>query len=129
MKAVQIMQRPVIATTPEASVRDIAFKLVNNGISGMPVVERDGSIRGIVTEADVLRVQKSGKQFEEVKAKDIMSVTPIAIDVEASIDEAKKLLQEYHIIRVPVTQHGKLVGIVSRSDILRAMLEPEFLTF
>lgn len=129
MKAVQIMQRPVIATTPEASVRDIAFKLVNNGISGMPVVERDGSIRGIVTEADVLRVQLSGKQLEEVKAKDIMSVTPIAIDVEASIDEAKKLLQEYHIIRVPVTQHGKLVGIVSRSDILRAMLEPEFLTF
>ncbi|HEX9757500.1 MAG TPA: CBS domain-containing protein [Nitrospiria bacterium] len=129
MKAVQIMQRPVIATTPEASVRDIAFKLVNNGISGMPVVERDGSVRGIVTEADVLRVQLSGKQLEDVKAKDIMSVTPIAIDVEASIDEAKKLLQEYHIIRVPVTQHGKLVGIVSRSDIIRAMLEPEFLTF
>jgi CBS domain-containing protein len=95
----------------------------------MPVVERDGSVRGIVTEADVLRVQLSGKQLEDVKAKDIMSVTPIAIDVEASIDEAKKLLQEYHIIRVPVTQHGKLVGIVSRSDIIRAMLEPEFLTF
>ena len=129
MKAGQIMQKPVLATTPRASVRDIALQLVTNGISGMPVVERDGTVRGIVTEADILRVQAKGKQFEALTAQDIMSANPIAVDVETPIDDVKILLMEYHILRVPVVENGKLVGIISRRDIIKAMLQPEFLIF
>jgi CBS domain-containing protein len=126
MKAVQIMQRSVLAATPQASVRDIALQLVNNGISGMPIVERNGTVRGMVTEADILRVQIAG-QLEKLTAKDIMSANPIAVEPETPIEEVKLLLQEYHILRVPVTENGKLIGIISRSDIIKAMLQPEFL--
>jgi predicted transcriptional regulator len=129
MNAGQIMQKPVLATTPQASIRDIAMQLVTNGISGMPVVERDGTVRGIVTEADILRVQATGKELEALHAKDIMSANPIAVDVEAPIDQIRLLLMEYHIVRVPVIEDGKLVGIIARRDILRAMLQPDFLTF
>lgn len=125
MKAGQIMQKPVIAVTPETSVRDIALQLVGKEISGIPVVERNGTVRGIVTEADILRIQAEGKQLERLTARDIMSAEPIAVDVETPIEEIKILLMEYHILRVPVVEAGKLVGIVSRRDIIRAMLQSE----
>ena len=122
MKAGQIMQKSVFAVTPETSVRDIAHQLVSKGISGMPVVERDGTVRGIVTEADILRVQAKGKQLEALTAKDIMSAEPIAVDGETPVEEVKILLMEYHILRVPVVEAGKLVGIISRRDIIKSML-------
>jgi CBS domain-containing protein len=128
MKAFQIMQKPVLATMPHASVRDVALQLVSNGISGMPVVERDGTVRGIITEADILRV-KIEERLESLKAGDIMSSNPIGVERDTPINEIKLLLQEYHIMRVPVTENGKLIGIISRSDIIKAMLHPEFMIF
>ena len=125
----QIMQRPVFATTPRASVRDIASQLVANGFSGMPVAERDGTVVGIVTEADILRALVEGKALETIVAADIMSDSPTTVDVETPTEEVMKLLQEHHILRVPVTERGKLVGILSRSDLIRAVLEPEFMAF
>jgi CBS domain-containing protein len=129
LKAGQIMQKPVLAVTPQASIRDIATQLVSNEISGMPVVERDGTVRGIITEADILRVQATGKQLEKLAARDIMSADPIAVDVETPIEQIKTLLMEYHILRVPVVENGKLVGIISRRDLIKAMLQPDFLFF
>ena len=125
----QIMQRPVFATTPRASVRDIASQLVANGFSGMPVAERDGKVVGIVTEADILRALVEGKALETIAAADIMTVSPTTVDVETPAEEVMKLLQEHHFLRVPVTERGKLVGILSRSDLIRAVLEPEFMAF
>ncbi len=128
-KARQIMQRPVFATTTRASVRDIASQLVSNGFSGMPVAERDGTVVGVITEADILRALVDGRQLETLTAESIMTPTPTTVDVDSPMDQVMKLLQEHHILRVPVTDRGKLVGIISRSDIIRAVLEPEFMAF
>ncbi|MFN8007800.1 MAG: CBS domain-containing protein [Terriglobia bacterium] len=125
----QIMQTPVLATTPRASVRDIASQLVANGFSGMPVAERNGTVVGIITEADILGALVEGKTLETITAVDIMSPSPTTVDVETPAEEVMKLLQEHHILRVPVTEKGKLVGILSRSDFIRAVLEQEFMAF
>ncbi|OFV95874.1 MAG: histidine kinase [Acidobacteria bacterium RIFCSPLOWO2_12_FULL_54_10] len=129
MTAEDMMNSPVIATTNRASVRDIATQLVVNGISGMPVTNREGEVLGVVTEADILDALMDGKKLETLTAQEIMSSEPITIDVKASLDEVMKLLQEKGILRVPVTDHGKLVGVISRVDIIRSVLEPEFMTF
>ena len=129
LTAGQIMQKPVLATTTRASARDIAAQLVRNEFSGMPVAERDGTVVGIVTEADVLRALGEGKALETLTAGDIMTEKPATVDVEAPITEIIKILQEHRILRVPVTEGGRLVGIISRSDIIRAVLEPEFMAF
>ncbi len=129
MNAGQIMKSPVIATTPRASVRDIATQLVYNGFSGMPVTDPDGDVVGVITEADIIRVVTEGKQLETVTAQDIMSTKPVTVGVETPLEGVMKLLKEYHILRVPVTDQGKLVGIISRSDVIKALLEPEFLVF
>jgi CBS domain-containing protein len=129
MKAGEIMRSPVLATTPRASVRDIASQLVRNGISGMPVAEPGGTILGVITEADVLAALMEGKQLEKLTAQDIMSTEPITVDTDTPVEDVIKFLNEEGIVRVPVTDKGKLVGIVSRVDVIRAVLEPEFMTF
>jgi predicted transcriptional regulator len=82
MKAAQIMQKPVLATTPRASVRDIATQLVVNEFIGMPVAEVDGRVLGLITEADILKALTEGKRLETLTAQDIMSSHPITVDVE-----------------------------------------------
>jgi len=84
---------------------------------------------GVVTEADILRVLGEGKALETLTAADIMTEKPATVDLEAPIREVIQILQEHRILRVPVTERGRLVGIISRSDIIRAVLEPEFMAF
>ena len=129
MKASEIMHRPVLATTPRASVRDIAAQIVLNGISGMPVTDRAGTVLGVITEADVLGALRNGKQMERLTAEDIMSDDPVTVDAETPLEKVIEVLNDEGIVRVPVTENGKLVGIISRGDILKAVLEPEFMTF
>jgi CBS domain-containing protein len=119
----------VLATTPRASVRDIAAQIVLNGISGMPVTEREGTVLGVITEADVLEALHNGKKLEKLTAEDIMSDNPVTVDTETDIEKVIQLLNEEGIVRVPVTEKGKLVGIISRGDVIKAVLEPEFMTF
>jgi CBS domain-containing protein len=129
LTAGRIMQKPVLATTMRASARDVAAQLVRNEFSGMPVAERDGTLMGVLTEADILRVLGEGKALETLTAADIMTEKPATVDLEAPITEVIQILQEHRILRVPVTERGRLVGIISRSDIIRAVLEPEFMAF
>ena len=130
MNVGQVMSRPVLATTPRASVRDIAAQLVRGGISGMPVTDRDGKIVGVVTEYDIVKALLEGKKLENISAQDIMASNAVTLDVSAEIDDALKIFKERHVTRVPVTEEGKLVGILARTDALRGLLdEPEFLIF
>ena len=123
------MQRPVVAATPRASLRDVASQLVTNEFSGMPVAAPDGRVVGVITESDILRALIEGKRLENLAASDVMTGPPIAVDVDAPIEEVMKRLEDYRIVRVPVTEENVLVGIIARRDVIRAVLEPEFIAF
>ena len=130
MNVGQVMSRPVLATTERASVQDIASSLVRAGISGMPVADALGNIVGIITEYDIVNAILDNQKLESLKASDLMKKETITLDVGADISEALKIFKEKHIVRVPVTENGKLVGILSRIDALKGILEePEFMLF
>ena len=130
MNVGQVMSRPVLATTERASVQDIALSLVRAGISGMPVADAEGNIVGIITEYDIVKAILDNQRLDSLTASDIMAKETISLDVEADIQEAMKIFKEQHIVRVPVTENGKLVGILSRIDALKGILsEPEFMLF
>ena len=129
MKAAEIMTQPVLATTPHASVREIAAKLLENRISGMPVTDAGGTVLGVITEADILDALLDGQRLETLTAEDIMSGDPVTVDVELTIADVMNVLSKEGVLRVPVTDRGVLVGIISRSDLIRSVLEPEFLSF
>jgi CBS domain-containing protein len=117
MIASEIMTRKVFTIHPDASVQEVAQLLSRERISGVPVVNADGVIIGIVTEADIL-----GKADREgLRASHIMSQQIIAVKEDTPVNEIATLLAERRIKRVPVLRDGKLVGVVSRADIVDAV--------
>ena len=119
MIARDIMTSNVYTIRPEASAQDAAQLLSQKRISGLPVVNPDGRIIGIVTEADIIsKVNREGLLVAE-----IMSHEVIAVEEETSVSEIASLLANRRIKRVPVVEKGKLVGIVSRADIVNAVAQ------
>lgn len=127
LTAKDVMQQPVIAATPRASLRDVASQLVANEFTGMPVVASDGRVVGVITESDIIRAIVQGKRLENLTASDVMTGPPIAVTLDATLEDVMKHLEENRIVRVPVTNDDALVGIISRRDVIRAILEPEFI--
>lgn len=129
LKASDVMTIPVVSARANASARDIVLQLTTGLYSGMPVTEGNGKIIGMVTELDLLDAVNNGKELSKTTASDIMTKEVITVPPETPISEIGKLMKEKNILRLPVVKNGKLVGIVSRSDILRHLIEPEFVTY
>ena len=119
MIARDIMTRKVCTIHPEASAQEVAQLLDSQRISGAPVVDADGKLIGIITEADIIsKVNRDG-----LCVADIMSHELLVVNEETPVSEIAMLLTERKIKRVPVVQDGKLVGIVSRADIVHAVAQ------
>ena len=108
--AKDIMERPVIAATPLASLRDVATQLVTNEFSGMPVAASDGRVVGVITESDIVRTLIEGKRLENLTAGEVMTGPPITVDVDAPIEDVMKSLEDNRIVRVPVTDQDNWLG-------------------
>jgi CBS domain-containing protein len=117
MLARDIMTRTVYTIHPEASAQEAAQLLDQKRISGAPVVDDADKLIGIVTEADII----SKLDREGLRVADIMTYSLITVEEETSIEEVAALLSQRKIKRVPVVENGRLVGIVSRADIVHAV--------
>lgn len=106
------MSRDVLKISQSATIDELTSILTRHRITGLPVLDNKGKLAGVVSEFDV--IDKRGKVVA-----DIMSPKPITIPVKAPVGEAAKLFIKHRIRRVPVMDGEKLVGIVSRSDIVR----------
>lgn len=140
MHAVDVMTPKVITVSPETDVQEIARLLLEHNISAVPVVDDGDKVLGIVSEGDLmrrveneegqqkswwLRVFAGGSSASEYvksharRAHEIMTPDPITIEENEPLHRVAKLLEKHHIKRVPVVRDGKLVGIVSRANLLR----------
>jgi len=114
MMAKNIMTRDVITVSPTMTVKHLAMTLIKNQISGAPVANKTGKIVGIVSEADI--VAKKGKDVKALMSKNIISVGE-----ETLVEEIAQLMTTHKIKRLPVMRGEKVVGIVSRADIVSAI--------
>jgi CBS domain-containing protein len=144
MHASDVMTGTVITATPETTVREAAKQLADNRIGGMPVVDVDGRVVGIISEGDLLHRVELGtgsrrrawwlEFFESTRelastyvkehartVKDVMSEDVISVVEDTPLDEIAELLERHRIKRVPVLRDGQLVGIVSRANLIRAL--------
>ncbi|MBT5957573.1 MAG: CBS domain-containing protein [Nitrospina sp.] len=126
--ASEIMTRPAISARKNASARDIALQFITEQYSGMPVTEVDGRVIGIVTEIDILKAVNEGRELATITAGDIMTPEVATANMDMPLTEMIKIMDEFHIIRLPVVKDEKLVGAVSRGDIIRNLIEPEFMS-
>ena len=107
-----VMTTEIVTTTPDSPVEEVAHDLRHHGFGGLPVVDSDGILCGIVSEFDV--ISKPGRTAGEIMTRAVISVGD-----ETSADQVTALMGVHGIRRVPVVRDGKLVGIVTRSDLLR----------
>ena len=114
MIAKDIMTRDVITVNPTMTVKSLAMMLIKNQISGAPVADKVGKIVGVVSESDI--VAKRGKDVKSIMSKKIISVRE-----ETPVEEIARMMTTHHIKRLPVMNDGKVVGIVSRADIVSAI--------
>ena len=143
MKAGEVMTRNVVSIASDASVADMVKLMLDNRISGLPVVDDRGHLVGIVTEGDCLRRAETGTErrrprwsefligpgrlAEEYihahsrKVAEVMTQSPITITEDTSLDEVVHLMEARRIKRLPVMRNGKVVGIVSRANLLHAL--------
>jgi redox-sensitive bicupin YhaK (pirin superfamily)/predicted transcriptional regulator len=117
MKASDVMTSPVIGVPPDAALRDVARTLVERRVSAVPVME-DERLVGIVSEADVLRELPAG---EPRKARDVMTKDVATVNANTAVEEVAALLAARGIRRVPVMQGNRVVGIVSRANLVHAL--------
>jgi len=121
MIAKHIMSKNVETVTPETSLADAVNILLMREISGMPVVDGEGYLMGVVSERDVFRLAFSGK-IHESKVADVMTTKIVTFPPDADIRDIAKVLGENIFRTVPILENGKIVGIVSRADILKVAL-------
>lgn len=118
MIASDIMTRRVCHTSPQTSVREVARLLVKERISGVPVIDNNSlQLVGMITEADIIR----HIDRDDLTVGEIMNRNPITVEEDTPVSAIATLLTERHIKRVPVVQAGRVVGIVSRADIVQAV--------
>ena len=128
MKARDVINKRVTAATLRAIGRDLALQLLSGMYSGLPVVDANNHVLGVVTEFDLLKAVQDGRDLQTVKAEEIMGQPAVCVEEEDSIESVIDKMTTHHIIRVPVVRDGKLVGVISRADILSRMIEPEFVS-
>jgi predicted transcriptional regulator len=126
LKLEEIMTRPALSAKKDTPVKDIAFEIFYGFFSGMPVTDSDGRVIGVVTEIDLLKQIRQGKDLEKLKADEIMTRNPVTVDINTSLDNVLDIMIEKNIIRIPVTEEGHIVGVIARRDILRYYFQPEF---
>jgi signal-transduction protein with cAMP-binding, CBS, and nucleotidyltransferase domain len=126
--AKEIMTRPVVSARKSASARDIALQLLSGLYSGMTVTDDDGRVAGIVTEFDLLDQIRQERDLSQLTAEDIMTRDVITVDVDTPVGDVVTILLDKNIIRLPVTEKGKVAGVIARCDLLRCYLDPAFIT-
>ena len=143
MQAKDIMSSPVVSIAPDATVLQAVQTMLQRRISGLPVIDKDGRLVGMVTEGDLLRRVETGTQRRRPrwlefllgpgrladeytrthgrKVNDVMTPDPLSVAEDAALEEIVKLMEKRQIKRVPVLRGEQVIGIVTRANLLHAL--------
>jgi CBS domain-containing protein len=143
MRAHQIMTRPVITVTPETTIVEAANTMLQKHISGLPVVDAAGNFVGVISEGDFIRRSEIGTQRKRGrwlklilgpgkaatdfvhehgrKVAEIMTPEPLSITEDTGLEEIVQLMEKNNVKRLPVLRGDKIVGIVTRANLLEAV--------
>ncbi len=142
MRVRQLMTEDVITIGPEAPLKGAARRMIEAGVSGLPVIDDKGRLIGIITEADFVKTEASrgarrragllrwfasdeGLPREERTVGDAMSAPVLTVGPDEEHTQAARLLMKNRVKRVPVVEEGQLIGLLSRVDLLRSFVRSD----
>ena len=123
LKAKEIMTKDLITAKVDTPIYDVLELIAKHGISGMPVVEDDMTLVGIVSEKDVLSLFYDHEDVSEKTVDDFMTQPPLFFDADESLLDVCDFLAKNVFRRLPITSGGKLVGIISIRDLVEYILQ------
>ena len=119
----QIMEGSVFTVSPEARGIRIAEIMTERNFGAVPIVERDSTLVGLVSEFDLLRAIDEGKDLRHIMAEDMMTRNVVTVTEDMLVQDFIKLIQEQHLIRTPVVRGNTLVGIATGRDAVFAYVK------
>jgi CBS domain-containing protein len=147
LRAKDIMTKEVITVYPDTEITRAAHLLLHNHISGLPVVDKEGRLKGIICQSDLIAQQrkiplpsffilldgtipltssrhiaKEVKKMAAITVAEAMTPKPITVDPEAALEDIATVMVKHNIHTVPVLDDGRLVGIIGKEDILRTLM-------
>ncbi|RQD77288.1 MAG: CBS domain-containing protein [Candidatus Syntrophonatronum acetioxidans] len=148
MKARDLMHRRVITVRRDTTLKEASILMSKNRVNGLPVVEEEGKLVGIITDSDILQyrqkinlpeymrlieyflgevdpegIEDSIREIMHKKVEEVMTTHLITLREDSQLGEIISKFAEHHIGRLPVVKENKLVGLVSREDVIRAFAE------
>ena len=145
MKVKDVMTHSLVSIAPEAPIRDAIARMISHQVSGMPVLDEAGKLVGVVSESDFLHRAEMGTEAPRRRwlelllgaasgaeeyarshgrtVADVMSSDVVTADPETPVAEVVRLMEEHGIKRIPVVEDGRVVGLVSRADLMTALGE------
>ena len=117
-----VMITNVITIDPEASLQKAIHNLIDQGISGMPVVNADGKMVGIISEKDIIQFYSFSRNMQDIKVKEAMTRDVITFSPDTDIEKIALCIAEKGLRRAPIVEGERVVGIISRRDIIRVEL-------
>ena len=128
MKVADLMQTDLKTVTPGTTVSEAVMVLAESHISALPVVEHRGQLVGVLSTTDILNAaaetaspEQREELFENTLVREIMTTRPKTIDIDADVKEAAQQMLYLEIHRLFVEDEGKLVGVISQSDVVRGV--------
>ncbi len=125
MSAKDLMSEQVEVAKEDAKIEQISAKLFAGEFNGVPIVNDNDSVIGIVTAIDVLKAIREGKSLNAMTAKDIMTPNPSVIKKDTPINDIIDIMIKKEIVMVPVVENdtNKIIGVVSRLDVITEKLK------
>jgi len=145
-RVADVMTREVITVTPETSLRDLAVILLEKNINGVPVVDDNGKVLGVVCESDLVnqnkplhiptvfvildsviplenpwRLEKEFKRLTATRVEEIYSKPAVCVTPETDLSEVARLMADRRLYTLPVLDGEKLVGVVGKRDVIRSL--------
>ena len=143
MRVSEIMSNRPVTVSPRATISEAISRMLAGHISGLPVVDDEGHLVGIISEADFLRRSEIGTQKRPSRwlewliepgrraddyvrangrvAREVMTENVVSVSADATLLEAVNIMEEHKVKRLPVVRSGKLVGMLTRADLIRAL--------
>jgi len=121
----EIKKENTLFTYADTPIAKVAEDLVHSRWTGMPVIDRENRVIGILSDHDILRAFRSYEPIlflDDIKVKEIMTQPPIVIQEKTTLEEASKIMEDTHVQRLPIVNDGILIGTVTRHDLLEAWL-------
>jgi CBS domain-containing protein len=123
------MTSNIVAARQSTTAREIGTKIIIGNFNGLPVIDSNTKLLGIVTAVDILRAARQGKNLDSLRAIEIMTRNPVVVKKDTEVNDIIDIILQKRIILVPVVDDEyKLIGLVGRLDLLQHNLNEKFIT-